>query len=364
MTVCIRATTSNEIERETLDMDSRAKVDNRLAKQKAVSESADDARPKAVDWWLWVSRYGTVVSLILLVVGFSIARPEVFATKLNFLNILNQASILLVISAGLTVCLVMGLFDLSISAVATLANYTVCALLIMQGDSPYIWLTIAAVAGTCLIVGILSGTIVSYFGVTAFIGTLAMGSILTGVVLGYSQSRTIVGGIPDGFLALGQQSTFGIPNPVIIMLIVVLALWVLLEHTQPGRNLYAIGGNPVAAKLSGIAVKRYALLALGISAVCAGIGGMISAANLGAGRPFGVGDAYLLNAFAAVFIGASTLRPGQFHILGTVVGVLIIGVIGNGLSILGVPTYWQYIVQGALLILAMIGAGVVTNKRS
>jgi len=344
-------------------MNSSTKVEGSSSSQGALSLGAVERR-QAIDWGMWLSRYGTIVSLALLVVGFSIARPDVFATELNFMNILNQASILLVISAGLTVCLVMGQYDLSISAVATLANYTVCALLVMQGNSAMIWPTIAAVAGLCLMVGIISGAIVSYLGVSAFIGTLAMGSILTGVVLGYSQSRTIIGGIPDGFLALGQQSTLGIPNPVIIMLVVVFGLWLLLEHTQFGRNLYAIGGNPEAAKLSGIAVKRYALLALGISAVCAGIGGMIAAANLGAGRPVGVGDAYLLNAFAASFIGASTLRPGQFHILGTLVGVLIIGVISNGLSIIGVPTYWQYIVQGALLIVAMFGAGIVANRKA
>jgi ribose transport system permease protein len=248
--------------------------------------------------------------------------------------------------------------------VATLANYTVCALLVKQGDTPEVWLTIAAITAICLIVGVLSGAIVSYLGVSAFIGTLAMGSILTGIVLGYSESRTIVGGIPDDFLALGQQTTLGVPNPVIIMMIVVIVLWIFLEHTQLGRNLYAIGGNTVAAKLSGIAVKRYALLALGISAVCAGIGGMIAAANLGAGRPAGVGEAYLLNAFAAAFIGASTLRPGQFHILGTLVGVLIIGVISNGLSIMGVQTFWQYIVQGALLIMAIMGSGILASRKA
>ena len=147
------------------------------------------------------------------------------------------------------------------------------------------------------------------------------------------------------------------------MLVVAFVLWLLLEHTQAGRNLYAIGGNAEASRLSGIAVKRYGLLALGISGACAGLAGIMAAASLGAGRPQGVGDTYLLNAFAAVFIGASTLRPGQFHILGTIIGVLLIGVINNGLSILGAQTYWQYIVQGLLLMVAMFGAGVISLRR-
>jgi ribose transport system permease protein len=140
-------------------------------------------------------------------------------------------------------------------------------------------------------------------------------------------------------------------------------LWLFLEHTQPGRNMYAIGGNKEAARLSGIAVKQYALVAMGICAACAALGGMVAAANLGAGRPQGVGETYLLNAFVAVFIGASTLRPGRFHVLGTAIGVLLIGVINNGLSTLGVQTYWQYIVQGVLLILALISSSMVTVRR-
>jgi ribose transport system permease protein len=102
---------------------------------------------------------------------------------------------------------------------------------------------------------------------------------------------------------------------------------------------------------------------MGICAACAALGGMVAAANLGAGRPQGVGETYLLNAFVAVFIGASTLRPGRFHVIGTAIGVLLIGVINNGLSTLGVQTYWQYIVQGVLLILALISASMVTLRR-
>ncbi len=311
----------------------------------------------------WIARYGTIVSLLVLVTAFSVARPDVFATRLNFLNVLNQASILLIIASGLTVCLVMGLFDLSIASMATLGGYVVCKLLVDQGDDPHVWLVLGGVLLLAALIGILNGLLVSYLGISAFIETLAMGSIITGAILGYSESRTVLGGIPDGFLALGQESTFGIPNPVIVMGSVCFLLWLLLEQTQSGRNLYAIGGNTEAARLSGIPVKRYALLALGISAACAALGGIVAAANLGAGRPQGVGETYLLNAFAAVFIGASTLRPGQFHIVGTLVGVLLIGVINNGLSILGVQTFWQYIVQGVLLIVAMFGAGMLTMRR-
>ena len=318
---------------------------------------------KQHDWLDFISRFGTVFFLIVLVAAFSVTRQEVFPTVLNFLNILNQSAILGVIAVGLTVCLVMGLFDLSIAAMATLGGYVVCRLLVSQGEEPQIVLSILGVLVIAAAIGVFNGVLVSYLGISAFIATLAMGSVITGVILGVSESRTIVTGIPDAFGWIGQGASFGVPHAVYIMLIVALVLWVLLEHTQTGRNLYAIGGNTEASRLSGLAVKRYGLLALGISAACAALAGIMASSSLGAGRPQGVGDTYLLNAFAAVFIGASTLRPGQFHILGTVVGVLLIGVINNGLSVLGAQTFWQYIVQGTLLIIAMFGAGVTLLRR-
>lgn len=318
---------------------------------------------KQRDWFSFVSRYGTVFFLLILIAGFSINRPEVFPTLLNFLNVLNQSAILGVIAVGLTVCLVMGLFDLSIAAMATLGGYMVCRILVSQGDSPQIALSVIAVLIGAALIGVFNGILVSYLGISAFIATLAMGSVITGVILGYSESRTIVSGLPDAFGFIGQESSLGIPHAVYIMAVVALLLWLLLEHTQTGRNLYAIGGNPEASRLSGLAIKRYGLLALGISGSCAALAGIMAASSLGAGRPQGVGDTYLLNAFAAVFIGASTLRPGQFHIFGTVIGVLLIGVINNGLSVMGAPTYWQYIVQGSLLIVAMFGATVTSLRR-
>ena len=326
------------------------------------SANVATARPR-VDLAVWFARYGTLISLVALLIVFSFARADVFPTLDNLLNIMNQISILGVMAFGLTVCLVMGLFDLSIAAMATLGGYVATFLLVQYPDSVGVAAAVAASLVTAAVIGVCNGLIVSYLGISAFIATLATGSIITGAVLGISDSKTIITGIPDEFMAIGQGAAFGVANPILIMLGVGLALWLLLEHTQLGRHLYAIGGSVEASRLSGIAVKRYAPFALAICAACAGLGGLMSAAVLGAGRPQGVGDGYLLNAFAAVFIGASSLRPGKFHIVGTLIGVLLIGVINNGLSVMGVPTYWQYIVQGALLIAALFSAGVLTMRR-
>ena len=320
------------------------------------------ARPR-LDVTVFLARYGTLASLIALIVVFSFARADVFPTINNVLNIMNQISILGVMAFGLTVCLTMGLFDLSIAAMATLGGYVATFLLVQYPDQISTPVAVTVSLGVSALIGVFNGVIVSYLGISAFIATLATGSIITGAMLGISDSKTIITGIPDDFMSIGQGAVFGVSNPILIMLGVGVALWLLLEHTQLGRHLYAIGSSAEASRLSGIAVKRYAPLALAICALCAGLGGLMAAAVLGAGRPQGVGDGYLLNAFAAVFIGASSLRPGKFHILGTAIGTLLIGVINNGLSVMGVPTFWQYIVQGVLLIAALFSAGVLTMRR-
>jgi ribose transport system permease protein len=320
-------------------------------------------RKAGFDLPAWLARFGTLASLAVLLIVFSLARSDVFPTVDNLLNIMNQVSILGTMAFGLTVCLVMGLFDLSIAAMATLGGYVATFLLVQYPDTigvPLAVLISLAVAG---VIGVFNGLIVSYLGISAFIATLATGSIITGAVLGISNSKTIITGIPDEFLIIGQGALFGISNPIVIMLAIGAILWLLLEHTQLGRHLYAIGGSAEASRLSGIAIKRYAPIALAICAVCAALGGLMAASVLGAGRPQGVGDTYLLNAFASVFIGASSLRPGKFHIIGTFIGVMLIGVINNGLSVMGVPTYWQYIVQGVLLIIALFSAGLLTMRR-
>ena len=320
-------------------------------------------RKAGFDLPAWLARFGTLASLAALLIVFSLARSDVFPTVDNLLNIMNQVSILGTMAFGLTVCLVMGLFDLSIAAMATLGGYVATFLLVQYPDTigvPLAVLISLAVAG---VIGVFNGLIVSYLGISAFIATLATGSIITGAMLGISNSKTIITGIPDEFLIIGQGALFGISNPIVIMLAIGAILWLLLEHTQLGRHLYAIGGSAEASRLSGIAIKRYAPIALAICAVCAALGGLMAASVLGAGRPQGVGDTYLLNAFAAVFIGASSLRPGRFHIIGTFIGVMLIGIINNGLSVMGVPTYWQYIVQGVLLIIALFSAGLLTMRR-
>lgn len=329
------------------------------------TDSTQPARPFNLIGFL--SRYGTILSLVLLIVIFSLGRPEVFPTVRNMLNVLNQVSILGIIALGLTVCMVVGLFDLSIGAMATFGGYFAARFLAeIGGDSALIVIAVMVVVLVlAMLIGMLNGLLISRLGISPIVETLAMSFIVTGLILGVSGSRTVnPSEIAMTFQWIGQGRILGVPNPVLILAATAFVLWVFLEHTQSGRNMYAIGGNKEAARLSGISFTRYALMGMAIAAACAALGGMVAGANLGSGRPQGVGETYLLNAFVAVFIGASTLKPGKFHVIGTAVGVLLIGVINNGLSTLGVPTFWQFIVQGTILILALISASMNSVRRT
>ena len=329
--------------------------------------TTETAAPRRIDWLGFLSRYGTIISLVVLIVIFSLGRPEVFPSVRNMFNILNQISILGIIALGLTVCLVVGLFDLSIGAMATFGGYF-AARFLMELDSDSLWVVafvILSVLALAMLIGMINGALTSYLGISPIVETLAMSFIVTGVILGVSGGRTVNSSdIPMAFQVIGQGRIWGIPAPVLILIGTAFVLWLFLEHTQWGRNMYAIGGNREAARLSGISFQKYALIAMAIGAGCAALGGLVAGANLGVGRPQGVGETYLLNAFVAVFIGASTLKPGRFHVLGTAVGVLLIGVINNGLSTMGVATFWQYIVQGTILILALISASVNSVRRA
>ena len=297
------------------------------------------------------SKGGTITSLLVLVVLFSILKSDTFPTSANVVTILSQSAVLAMIAGGLTIVLVMGDFDLSIGFVATLTGVLVCNLM-TNGMAIAPAILIALLAGVA--VGVLNGTIVAYWKINAFIATLGTGAILGGVILWLSNGGEAqqVPETAQTFFDIGQSKWIGIPMPVFIGAVVLLALWFLLNKTELGRRMDATGGNPDAARLSGIRTARCRFLGFVISGLCSGIAGIVLAAELGAGYS-DAGTIFLLQAFTACFLGAVTLRDNEFHILGTVVGVLILTVAFNGLAQLGVETYWQDIAQGAILIFAV-----------
>jgi ribose transport system permease protein len=203
------------------------------------------------------------------------------------------------------------------------------------------------------LIGLVNGLIVTKIKVNSVIATLGVGTILTGLSFAYSAGVPIVAGVPEAFLqiSLGRW-LFGIPNNIVIMAIVLGGLWLLVEKSAIGQEIQAVGGNPAAARLAGINVDRIKILGFVLSGVCAALTGMLLASRLGSGTT-SAADSYLLTAFAAVFLGSATLRDGEFHIVGTFVGALIIAFGFNGLNIFGAPTFSQYVFQGAILIVAV-----------
>ena len=299
---------------------------------------------------IFISRYGTIIGLLAMIVFFSIAAPTTFPTLPNVLNILSQASLTAIIAAGLTYTLVVGEFDLSIGFVASFIGLIVCGLMANQGFPIPLAIIAALALGT--FIGCINGLLVTKVGINAVIATLGVGTILSGIGFSYSAFPIAVG-IPREFTMISiGRILFGIPNPVIIMFAVLAILWVILNKTDLGQKMQAVGSNIEAARLSGIRVDRIKMFAFAVAGFCAALTGVLLTSLLGSGT-LGAADGYLLDAFAAVFLGSATLREGQFHILGTLVGVLVLAVGFNGLSIFGAPTYFQPIFKGGVLVLAV-----------
>ncbi|MCA0046471.1 ABC transporter permease [Mesorhizobium sp. B283B1A] len=297
------------------------------------------------------ARYATILGLLAMIVAFSILSPKAFSTLGNFTNVLNQASLAMIIAGGLTLAVVVGELDLSIGFAASLHGILVTGFIVH--DKLPIPLAIFIVLALGALIGLVNGFIVTKMKVNSVIATLGVGTIITGLAFAYSAGVPIVAGVPEAFLQLSLgRWLFGIPNNIVVMVFVLGILWVLVERTSIGQEIQAVGGNPAAARLAGINVDRIKTLGFVISGMCASLTGILLASRLGSGTT-SAADSYLLTAFAAVFLGSATLRDGEFHVLGTLVGALIIAFGFNGLNIFGAPTFSQYVFQGAILIIAV-----------
>lgn len=299
---------------------------------------------------IFLSRYGTIVGLVLMILFFWYNAPGIFLSRGNVINILSQASLTAIIACGLTYALVVGEFDLSIGYVASFIGLIVTGLMAYQGLP--IWLSILCALAIGSGIGALNGVLVTKIRINAVITTLGIGTMLTGI--GFTYSRfPIATGIPREFTNIAlSRPVFGLPSPVLIMAVVLVILWVILNKTDFGQRMQAVGANIEAARLSGIRVDLVKILAFAITGFCAALTGILLSALLGSGT-LGAADGYLLDAFAAVFLGSATLKEGEFHIAGTLIGVLILAVGFNGLSIFGAPTHYQPIFKGGILILAV-----------
>jgi ribose/xylose/arabinose/galactoside ABC-type transport system permease subunit len=295
-----------------------------------------------------VQRYSTLVVLVLMFVVFALMVDK-FLTPQNILNIAQQISMLTIVGAGLTFGFAAREMDLSVGFTVGLAGVLVPLLLVKGVALP---LALLAGLGAGLMVGAVNAGLVTLVGIPSLIATLATGSILFGVNFLMTGGRAIYGGLPDSYLWLGQGKVAGIPVLAFFMLGAVALAWFVMERTIFGRYIYAVGGNQKAAELSGVKVRRYRAASLIVCSLFAVVAGALLAARLGSGQP-NAGERYLLDGLATVFIGMTMFRPGTATVLGTFFGALFIGVINNGLNLMGMDTYIQSIVKGVIILVAV-----------
>jgi ribose transport system permease protein len=306
-----------------------------------------------------VRRFAGLAGMIVIVLFFAVSLPETFLTARNWLNISQQVSMLAVVAATMTVVMVMGDFDLSVGAMASLAG-VVAAVLFVQGWPVPAAVAAALVAG--LAGGLLNGVLVSLVGILPFVATLATLTIFSGAAFIASGGRTIFGrDIPEAFadfarggprIAVVDERALVLPNLTLLALAVVAIVWVVLEQTTYGRRLYAIGGNREAAHLAGLPVSSHRLSAFAFTGVGAAIAGLMYASRVASANPT-QGDGLMLTAIAAVFLGMTLTRDGQPRVLATLGGVLVLGVLDNGLTQMRVDSYVREVLVGAIILAAV-----------
>lgn len=310
--------------------------------------------------WSWFGRYGTLVMLALLIAVVSFLEPENFVSTSNVISILNQSALSAIISIGLTFALINGEFDLSIGNTASLAGVLAASLMLHQGISIPMAVAVALLLGAT--VGLVNGLIVTKMNVNALVATLGIGTIAVGI------NYAIAGGIPvavedpERLLRFSLGKFLGVPYPVYVMVIVAVVAWLLLNRTVLGQSMQAVGGNPIAAELSGIRVERVKLIGFVVCGVLAALAGILLVTRTGSAA-VSAGDTYLLSAFAAAFFGSAVLRDGQFHIVGTLVGVVTVSIGFNSIALIGLDTFYQYLFQGLILIIG-VGVGSVARRRA
>jgi ribose transport system permease protein len=307
-------------------------------------------------------RAGLPILLVVLIVVFSLLRPDTFATAANFRTIAISQSALAVTSLALIFPLVTGRFDISAGAVVGLSSIGVAGAMAKSG----LPLAPALLVGIALgaLVGLANGALVAYLGVNSIITTLGVSTILGGLIFAYTNGIPISNGISQDLTNLGHETAFGIPVLFLVMLVVAALAWVVLARTPYGRYLTAIGSNESAALLSGLPVRRIVMLSFVSSGVLAALAGVMLVAGQGSANAQVGGITYMLPALAAVFLGATTIMPGTYNVPGTIVALFFVGVAVSGLTLLGVQPWISEVFNGAAVVVAISLAAVFRHRRT
>ncbi|MCY9665801.1 ABC transporter permease [Paenibacillus alginolyticus] len=297
----------------------------------------------------FLKRYGMLLILIALMILMSLLTPT-FLTSSNLLNIIRQMSVVGIVAIGVTMIIITTGIDLSSGSVIALVSVVVASMA-HPGSFPLAVIILAGL-GVGVLTGIINGTIIAKGKIAPFIVTLGMMTAARGVAMLYSDGRPI-GNLSDSFKFIGQGSLFGIPVPIIIFFLIAVVSYLILNKTKFGKYVYAIGGNEQAAVIAGINVAKYKIMIYGYAGLLSGIAGIILTSRIASGQPT-AGNMYELDAIAAAVIGGTSLAGGIGTIGGAVIGALIIGVMNNGLDLVNVSSYWQQILKGIIITLAVL----------
>lgn len=293
-----------------------------------------------------VRRYGILIGLIGLVIAFSIL-SERFFTISNMLIVMRQTSIVAFLAVGMSFVILGSGIDLSVGSVLAFSGAVGAG--VMQNGGVFLGVLAGLALGTAL--GVFNGIVITKLKIPAFIATLAMMTIARGGTLVYTDGRPITG-LPSSFAFLGRGYIGNVPFPIILMSIVFVIAYIFLKLTRFGRYVYATGGNINAARASGIKVDNIIISTFAISGFLSGLTGMVLASRLNSAQPT-AGTGYELDAIAAVVLGGTSLFGGEGELWGTLVGAFIMGILNNGLNMLNVSSFYQQVVKGIVILIAV-----------
>ena len=294
--------------------------------------------------------FGTILALIILMVFVSVLNPT-FLQANNLMNLMRQLIINGFIALGMTFVILTGGIDLSVGSTLALTS-AIFAGLLQNGVNT--GLAILITVGLELVLGLINGLLITKGKLAPFIVTLATMTIFRGLTLVYTDGRPIAGPKDNfAFKFLGKGQFFGIPFQVILFILAFLLLWIILNKTALGRKIYAVGGNEKASYISGINIDKVKICVYVVSSLMAVLSGLVLTSRLNSAQPT-AGAAYEMDAIAAVVLGGTSMTGGSGSLTGTLIGILILGVLNNGLNLLGVSSFYQQIVKGIVILIAVL----------
>lgn len=335
------------------------------------SASTSVAAQQRRDWVALAGQFGALIALIAIAAVFYVLEPQ-FASQRNLFNIARQVSIYGILAVGMTFVILTGGIDLSVGSVLAFAGLVaasvekgcrglLCVGAAGEAEGYGVPAAIVAAVGIGLMAGLLQGLGVSKLKVPAFVVTLGGMSVFRGAALLWSEGQPI-SAFRDEYKVLGQGFVGPVPIPVIVFLTLAIAGFVILRYTRYGRRIYAVGGNQEAARLSGLNTTWLLTSVYIISGLCAGFAGYLLSSRLNSAEQV-AGIGYELTVIAGVVIGGTSLFGGEGGIFGTVVGIVLIGVLSNGLTLLNVNPYWQQIAVGLIIVLAVFFDQAMKRRR-